>query len=55
MIIDGHAHASGDFLTPEGIMQTLDACGGNKKKTAEKLKIGLKTLYRKLSQYEEED
>ena len=25
MIIDGHAHASGDFLTPEGIIQTLNA------------------------------
>ena len=24
MIIDGHAHASGDFLTPEGIIQVLN-------------------------------
>ena len=38
----------------EAILQTLDMCGGNKKKTAEKLGIGLKTLYRKLAQYEKE-
>jgi predicted TIM-barrel fold metal-dependent hydrolase len=30
MIIDGHAHASGDFLTPEGIIQTLDAAQTDK-------------------------
>jgi hypothetical protein len=30
MIIDGHAHASGDFLTPEGIIQTLDAAKTDK-------------------------
>lgn len=30
MIIDGHAHASGDFLTPEGIIQTLDAANTDK-------------------------
>jgi len=30
MIIDGHAHASGDFLTPESIIQTLDAAKTDK-------------------------
>jgi len=30
MIIDGHAHASGDFLTPEGIIKNLDAAKTDK-------------------------
>jgi predicted TIM-barrel fold metal-dependent hydrolase len=30
MIIDGHAHASGDFLTTEGIIQTLDVAKTDK-------------------------
>lgn len=30
MIIDGHAHASGDYLTPKGIIQTLDAAKTDK-------------------------
>ena len=30
MIIDGHAHASGDFLTPEGIVHILDAVKADK-------------------------
>ena len=29
-IIDGHAHASGDFLTPESIIRTLDAARTDK-------------------------
>jgi len=30
MIVDGHAHASGDFLTPEGIIHTLDKAKADK-------------------------
>ena len=30
MIIDGHAHASGDFLTPKNIIQKLDETGVDK-------------------------
>jgi predicted TIM-barrel fold metal-dependent hydrolase len=30
MIIDGHAHASGDFLTPEGITQVLNSTNADK-------------------------
>jgi predicted TIM-barrel fold metal-dependent hydrolase len=30
MIVDGHAHASGDFLTPEGIVKTLNAANTEK-------------------------
>jgi len=43
-----------DEIEKEAILQTLDLCNGNKKKTAEMLGIGLKTLYRKLSKYEQE-
>ena len=30
MIIDGHAHACGDFLTPESIIRNLDDSGVDK-------------------------
>ena len=30
MIIDGHAHASGDFLKPESIIDNLDKSGVDK-------------------------
>ncbi|MCP4133624.1 MAG: amidohydrolase family protein [bacterium] len=30
MIIDGHAHACGDYLTPESIIKNLDRVGANK-------------------------
>ena len=30
MIIDGHAHACGDFLTPESIIRNLDKSGVDK-------------------------
>jgi DNA-binding NtrC family response regulator len=38
-------------IEKQAIIQTLEKCKGNKKKTAEMLGIGLKTLYRKLAQY----
>ncbi|MBI4552710.1 MAG: sigma-54-dependent Fis family transcriptional regulator [Candidatus Latescibacteria bacterium] len=34
------------------IAATLDACGGNKAKTARTLKIGLRTLFRKIKEYD---
>ncbi len=30
MIIDGHAHACGDFLTSEGILEKLNEAGVDK-------------------------
>ncbi|MFH1708972.1 MAG: sigma-54 dependent transcriptional regulator [Planctomycetota bacterium] len=38
-------------IEKQAILQALGQNGGNKKKTAEQLEIGLKTLYRKLAQY----
>jgi DNA-binding NtrC family response regulator len=35
----------------EAIRAALEETGGNKEKTAERLGIGRKTLYRKLQQY----
>ena len=36
-------------------MSTLDYCGGNKTKASEMLKIGRKTLHRKLEEYGKAD
>jgi DNA-binding NtrC family response regulator len=36
----------------ETIARTLAACGGNRRQTAAKLGIGLRTLYEKLKRYE---
>lgn len=38
-------------LEKAAILQTLEACGGDKQKTARLLRIGRKTLYRKLHRY----
>lgn len=40
-----------DELEKSAILQTLEACGGDKQKTARLLRIGRKTLYRKLHRY----
>ena len=34
------------------IQETLSSCGGNKPRTARMLGIGLRTLYRKIKEYE---
>lgn len=44
-----------DQLEREAIYQTLERCGGNKTRAAEILGIGLRTLQRKLKDYESED
>jgi DNA-binding NtrC family response regulator len=41
-------------LERAAIFQTLRACGGDKQKTARVLRIGRKTLYRKLQRYRED-
>ena len=40
-----------DEIEKEAIAQTLTETGGNKKRAAEMLGIGLRTLYRKLESY----
>jgi two-component system response regulator HydG len=40
-----------DDVEREVIKQTLDATGGNRKEAAERLKIGERTLYRKIERY----
>ncbi|HZV02827.1 MAG TPA: sigma-54 dependent transcriptional regulator [Planctomycetota bacterium] len=40
-----------DDVEREVIKQTLEATGGNRKETAERLKIGERTLYRKIERY----
>lgn len=44
-----------DSAEKEIILQTISYCNGNKSKAAEMLKIGRKTLHRKLSKPKEED
>jgi DNA-binding NtrC family response regulator len=39
-------------LEREAIVATLRSVGGNRRKAAEKLQIGERTLYRKLKEYE---
>ncbi len=39
-------------LEREAIVATLREVGGNRRKAAEKLQIGERTLYRKLKEYE---
>jgi two-component system response regulator HydG len=40
-----------DDVEREVIRQTLEATGGNRKEAAERLKIGERTLYRKIERY----
>ena len=53
--IDVRVGMSMDEIEKEAIRKTLQMTGGNKTKAANILKIGLRTLYRKIKQYGLED